>query len=125
SQTAAALARADGGKGPRLRLPRDLDTILAKALAADPARRYGTAAELADELLRHLSRRPVRARRPTPLYLLGRAVLRHRLAAGFALALVALTLAVTWQTFALDRERRRAEASNHFLVGLFEAADPE
>jgi serine/threonine protein kinase/WD40 repeat protein/Tfp pilus assembly protein PilF len=46
--------------------PRDLETIVLKAIAKEPADRYQTAAELAGDLQRFLADRPIRARR-TPL----------------------------------------------------------
>jgi tetratricopeptide (TPR) repeat protein len=131
SQVARALSKARGnparGELERLarRLRGDLDTILGKALAADPAHRYGTVAELAEDLGRHLSHRPVKARRPTVAYRLGRTVMRHRLASAFVLSLVAFSAAVTWQALAQERLRLRAEATSRFLVALFKAADPE
>jgi pentatricopeptide repeat protein len=45
------------------RIPRDLETIVLKALAKDPAQRYATAEELAEDLRRFLADRPIKARR--------------------------------------------------------------
>ena len=48
------------------RIPRDLETIVLKAIAKEPGRRYDDASELADDLRRFLSDRPIRARRTPP-----------------------------------------------------------
>jgi serine/threonine protein kinase len=45
------------------RIPRDLETVVLKAIAHDPGRRYATAEEMAEDLRRFLADRPVRARR--------------------------------------------------------------
>ena len=47
-------------------VPRDLETIIVKAIARDPSHRYQTAGELAADLRRFVEDRPVRARRVTP-----------------------------------------------------------
>jgi len=100
-------------------IPRDLETIVLKAIARDPAHRYATAGDLAEDLQRFLEDRPIRARRVGPIGRTTRWCRRNRaLAAVGALAMVALVLAAAagWLGYlatadALDREAdRRAEA---------------
>jgi WD40 repeat protein/serine/threonine protein kinase len=46
-------------------IPRDLETIVLKAIQRDPALRYQSAADLGDDLHRYIEDRPIRARRAT------------------------------------------------------------
>ncbi len=46
-------------------IPLDLKRIVLKAMAKDPAERYATASELADDLARFLADQPIQARPPT------------------------------------------------------------
>ncbi len=106
----------------------DLDVIVAKALRKEPERRYLSAAALADDLERHLERRPILARAESASYRLSRFLARHRLAAtattGAVLALLALT-AHTWQQWQrANAERERSERAQHLLVSLLRSADP-
>jgi serine/threonine protein kinase/WD40 repeat protein len=59
-------------------IPVDLETVLARAMAKDPAERYATARELADDLQRFLDDRPVLARRPGLGQRLRKWARRHR-----------------------------------------------
>jgi tetratricopeptide (TPR) repeat protein len=61
-------------------VPRDLETILLKAMAKEPSGRYATARELADELRRFLEDRPIRAQRPSVLTRVAKLSRRHRAA---------------------------------------------
>lgn len=60
------------------RLVGDLDNIALKALRKEPARRYGSAEQLAEDLRRHLDGLPVLARPDTLRYRLGKFVRRNR-----------------------------------------------
>ena len=44
------------------RIPRDLETLVQRALAKDPKDRFARASDLADELRRHLESRPIQSR---------------------------------------------------------------
>ena len=105
----------------------DVDTIVMKALAVQPAQRYTSAAALADDIQRHLQSLPIHARPARLAYRAGRWLRRHALAASAATALVlalAAGLASTlWQAERANREARSAQASSDFLARLFEAGD--
>jgi eukaryotic-like serine/threonine-protein kinase len=73
-------------------IPRDLETIVLTAMAKDPAKRYTTALELADELGRFLQGRPICARPPGAIDHAARWMRRHKPAV--AAAAVALLVAV-------------------------------
>jgi tetratricopeptide (TPR) repeat protein len=87
---------------------RDLDAIVARATASDPAARYDSALELANDLQRHLRRFPVEARERTWRYVTGRFIARHRW--GFA-AVTLLLLALLATTIVSTRLYLRAEAA--------------
>ena len=46
-------------------IPRDLETIVLKAIATEPEGRYAAAQDVADDLRRFLEHKPIRARRPS------------------------------------------------------------
>jgi eukaryotic-like serine/threonine-protein kinase len=69
-------------------LPRELETVILKAIAKDPNERYASAQDLADDLDRFLKDKPVRARRPALLLRATRWARRHRAAMGVAFGLL-------------------------------------
>jgi serine/threonine protein kinase/WD40 repeat protein/Tfp pilus assembly protein PilF len=75
------------------RIPRDLETIILKAIDKEPQRRYSSAESMADDLRRFLADEPVQARRIGPLERLWRWQRRNRAIA--SLAAVVLVLLVT------------------------------
>lgn len=89
------------------RVPRDLETIVAKAMDADPARRYQTSGELADDLERLLAFQPIRARRAGPAVRTLKFMRRNRAAAVGTLlggvATLALAAAVVTYVFFVPR----------------------
>jgi non-specific serine/threonine protein kinase/serine/threonine-protein kinase len=91
----------------------DLDTIVLKALAKEPGRRYLSASQLSDDLRRHLVRLPVLARRDTAAYLMGKFLRRHWIGAGAAalilLSLIAGIAATGWQAQRAEAQRIVAE----------------
>jgi serine/threonine-protein kinase len=128
---AAARAESRGGMSPQ-RLGRllrgDLDTIVSKAMQKEPGRRYVSAAELADDVARHLQRLPVRARRDTLAYRASRFARRHRFgvaAAGAALAaLIAFSATTAVQAARIAREAEAKSRVTEFLTDLFKVSDP-
>jgi tetratricopeptide (TPR) repeat protein len=86
----------------RASIPRDLETIVLKAMDKDPSARYRSAGQVADDLRRFLDDRPIQARRPR---LIDRAVKwsrRHRTpvfaAAGTLLVTLAVSTALLWES---------------------------
>jgi WD40 repeat protein len=72
------------------RVPRDLETIVLKASAKEPERRYQTAEALAEDLRRFLADRPIQARRSWAAERLWRWCRRNRALASLSAALVVL-----------------------------------
>jgi serine/threonine protein kinase len=89
-------------------IPRDLETIVLKALCRDAQHRYGSALDLADDLERYLDNRPIRAQRPTRWDRALKWQRRHpTVAASTALLLVFAVIALTISTTLIARERTR------------------
>ncbi len=135
--SAEDVARVRGETLPRLErlLHGDLDVIVLRAMAKDPARRYSSAAALSRDVARFLDGLPIEARGDSATYRLRRFVGRNRAAVAAAGLLVVSLLGgivgTTWQarraarSAALARaEADKARQTSELIAGLFEEADP-
>jgi serine/threonine protein kinase/tetratricopeptide (TPR) repeat protein len=104
----------------------DIETIVAKALEKEPARRYGSAGEFAADIRRHLSDEPIAARPATTFYQIRKFARRNRpLVAGITATAVALVLGVVATTLMAIREagaRRWAELEQQRATSAMNAA---
>ena len=113
----------------------ELDTLVGKAMHAEPERRYASAQALADDVENYLAGRPLRAAPDSVAYRARKFVSRHKLAVAGVVLIAALAAIFVWR---LNAERQRALAaearaqreaqstrrSRDFLVSLFQQAAP-
>ncbi len=107
----------------------DIETIVAKALEKDKARRYPSAADLAADIYHYLKDEPIAARPPSTRYQLRKFVLRHRtLVAAIAaifMVLVAGIVASTSETMRARRAEQRAVRERDRATAAEQAADKQ
>ncbi|HYW72324.1 MAG TPA: serine/threonine-protein kinase, partial [Pyrinomonadaceae bacterium] len=120
----------------------DLDNIVLMAMRKEPARRYQSVAQFAEDVRRHLDGLPVIARKDTYTYRTTKFIQRHKTAVAAA-ALIVLTLIAgvvatirqaerataqsqlaTAERDHARREAAKAERINKFLQGLISYANP-
>jgi WD40 repeat protein/tetratricopeptide (TPR) repeat protein len=90
-------------------VPRDLETIITKAMAREPALRYPTAGALAEDLRRFVEDRPIRARRVSAAERLARWCHRNPWLAGWVAVATLALLAVAAVSFVYaDRQTHHA-----------------
>jgi serine/threonine protein kinase len=93
-------------------VPVELETIVLKAMAKNPAERYATAQELADDLGRWLEDRPIRARKPSLTQRVARWGRRHKgLVAGGVVVLLIAVVALAVSNLFVWKAQRRAQAA--------------
>jgi serine/threonine protein kinase len=113
-------------------LGRELETILHKSLKKSPAERYGSVAEMADDLRRYLDHQPIAARPDTVRYRTAKFVRRHRRGLAATTAIIAVIVSiVTFYTMQLTAERDRARSQaekasrvSELLTSVLLSADP-
>jgi tetratricopeptide (TPR) repeat protein len=106
-------------------IPEELEIIVLKAMAKNPAERYDTAQDLADDLRRFLEDRPIRARRPTLVQRAAKWSRRHKpivwsAAISTFLLLVAGLVGLGIGNILITKER---DAKDQALVAKDEALD--
>jgi WD40 repeat protein/serine/threonine protein kinase len=109
-------------------IPVELETIVGKAMEKNPAERYATAQELADDLQRFLKDEPIRARRPTSWQKVKKWARRNRPVvwsagvAGMVLAvltifgLLASNVRIARKQVELDQANKNLAAANEDLL---------
>ncbi|MDT4897650.1 MAG: eukaryotic-like serine/threonine-protein kinase [Acidobacteriota bacterium] len=120
----------------------ELGNIITMARREDPARRYASAAQLAEDVQRYLDGQPVHAQKDSFTYRAGKFVRRNKVGVAatviILLSLVGGIIATVWQArratreasvAAHERDRARVEAAkaeriNAFLQSIFASADP-
>ena len=115
----------------RKELPKDLEVILATALAKEPGERYQSAQDLAEDLARLREHRPIRARAAGPWLRLSRWARRNpTLAASSALLFVSLTAGLLVSGYywnesrtALSEKSVALEDVSHLLREITRLAD--
>src|SRR6185437_5525868 len=95
-------------------IPKDLETIVLKAMARERDARYATALELAEDVSRFLEHLPVRARRPSPIDRAWKWMQRHRtlVTAGFATLLVSLVVMAVSVIWVRSEEQKAIDAAD-------------
>ena len=110
------------------KLSGDLDTIVLCALRKEPDRRYASVDELAADLQRFRTGRPVRAQVDSIAYRTRKFVARHRPALAWTAALLAIAVAtlpaVVSERLRTAREAARAEQVERLLANMFAFATP-
>jgi eukaryotic-like serine/threonine-protein kinase len=94
-------------------LPRDIETVVLKAIAKDPGGRYASAREFADDLRRFLNDEPIHARRASLLDHAVRWSRRHKQIT--AIAGTAMVLATIFGSAMIWREERKAAQALHVV----------
>jgi eukaryotic-like serine/threonine-protein kinase len=90
----------------------DIETIVAKALEKDKARRYASAADLASDIRRYLEDQPIVARPASAAYQLSKFARRHRsLVAGASAVFVVLVAGVVASAWQAARATKASEAA--------------
>ncbi len=105
-------------------IPRDLETIVQKALEWEPEKRYASSRELSEDLQRFLDDEPIRARRVQPTERAWRWCRRNRSVAALctmvAILLVSLPVVLGWAYVRESRQNDRMEKTVDVVLNGFD-----
>ncbi len=105
----------------------DLDNIVMKALEKAPERRFGSVAEMADDLRRHLDGRPVRSHAGGRLYRMAKFIGRNSFSVASAtlaaLALLATTVYSWRQSVRANLAAEKQTEVSAFLTSILQGTD--
>jgi eukaryotic-like serine/threonine-protein kinase len=109
-------------------VPADLDNIVMMAMRKDPARRYQSVDQFADDIRRYLDGRPVQARKDSLAYRTAKFVSRHRLMIAAASIVVAslvggIVIAMSQARRAERRLTQMVELANRSLFDVHTAIE--
>jgi eukaryotic-like serine/threonine-protein kinase len=107
------------------RIPRDLETIVLKAIDKDPDRRYATADAMAEDLRRFLADEPIKARQISTSERYWRWARRNPVIATMGGVLTALLVAVTIGSLAAATHFRDSAQRESFLAGREKVANTQ
>ncbi len=99
----------------------DLDVILAHALEKDPARRYQSAAAMAEDIERFLTDKPILARRGSALYRLKKLLIRNRMVAIAICGILSVVIIVSY-VFTVLTDKQRSGVTLNFDMQDFRIA---
>ena len=103
-------ARRSSVSGLHRRLRGDLDLITLMALRKDPDRRYRDARCMGEDLQRHLTHFPVKARQDSRVYRASRFIARHKLAVRVTLLGIALSAGLgVWSLWLASANREQSK----------------
>lgn len=113
----------------------DLDTIVMKALQKDPERRYSSAEQFMEDILRHQNNYPILAKPDSLLYRVSKFVKRNTLSTALGtilfVGLAGASVVIMQQSFTIQAERDTAiqqafiaQETAEFMTNIFDAADP-
>ena len=105
-------------------IPRDLETIILKAISKERDQRYAHAGEFADDLRRYLDGKPTLARRPTLIDLGTKWAFRHRAVVACLMLTLVLALAGTSAAlFFIQRQQIQTDIARKETVAENEKAE--